>query len=740
MSRFSRINTIWRKELADTLRDRRTLVAMIIVPMVLYPALMLGSLQAFELQAARTERSEFTVAVATEAAQRWLRNAIDTDISRQVIAAGVPAEDVPALLDKMRTMSPDELLTEDVAGLTSDEIRQRVARIRPLNFNIIVVDDVLTAVQRGDAAAGVLVDGPLPDYAQPAPTTLKLIFNQTDFRSAQFAMPGLEGVLQRLSQAIVAQRLEQHGLPPTFIEPINVLRANVATAEQQGGHILGQIVPLILIVMTITGAIYPAIDLTAGERERGTLETLMVAPVPTVDLIAGKFIVVTLIGMLSAALNLASVGGTIYLGGFGQLLARGGQVVIPLHTLPWVLMVLIPLAVMFSAILLAVCSFARSFKEAQNYIMPVMIAALIPAVVGSLPGTRLEGPLLVIPVTNIVLLSRELFVGQVDPANIIWVTVSTSLYAGAAVAAAAKLFGQEAVLFSDSGSIKTLFVRRFFKPRPLPTAALAFLLLAVTYLLTFFLQQSMQSITWFMEEPRRFLGSMILVLVLCLGVLPVAVARYSKVRLTTAFNLAPPPAAGWLAALCFGASTWILAVAWLAFQNTWLPIPPEVETAYTRIEALLTGGPVWLLLLAAAITPAFVEELFFRGFLLNGLRGALGVIAAVAITAAAFAMFHHSIHRLMLTAMLGLLYGLLAVRTGSIWPCVLAHLLNNGLQLLRGVLPSFKEFMESKGLPAEPYAMPAPLLLTAAAGLLVAGILLCLVIRPRPQAPPPPQT
>ena len=102
---------------------------------------------------------------------------------------------------------------------------------------------------------------------------------------------------------------------------------------------------------------------------------------PTVDLIAGKFVVVTLIGLMSAVLNLISVGGTIYLAGVGSMLSPGTEFVIPLSALPWILLLLIPMAVMFSATLLAVCSFARSFKEAQNYIVPVMLAAMIPGVV-----------------------------------------------------------------------------------------------------------------------------------------------------------------------------------------------------------------------------------------------------------------------------------------------------------------------------------------------------------------------
>ncbi|MFH1748926.1 MAG: ABC transporter permease subunit/CPBP intramembrane protease, partial [Planctomycetota bacterium] len=455
MNRFSRISTIWRKEFVDTLRDRRTVIAMVLVPMVLYPVLMLGSLMAFEAQVGRLQQEEYTVAVADEQVAAWLRALIDEDEAHR---------------REERAQRQRLALNQDGSA---EEAAETGARQKPPTYQIEVFKNVREAVMAGDAHVGLLVVGtPLPTAESTHSIHAALIMDETEIRS-QIATAGLDGTLKRINERWVARRIADYELPEDFMHPMHLTQFSVASAEKRGGSVLGQIVPLILIIMTITGAIYPAIDLTAGERERGTLETLMAAPVPTVDLIAGKFVVVASIGMLSAVLNLLSIGGTIYLGGLGDILTQGQDVSIPLHTLPLVLVVLIPLAIMFSAMLLAVCSFARSFKEAQNYVMPVMMAALIPAVIGILPGTELKGPLLIMPVTNIVILTRELFMGQIDHVAILWVTLSTCIYAGAAVAVAAKLFGQEAVLFADSASIRTLLQRRFFKVRQLPSAAQA---------------------------------------------------------------------------------------------------------------------------------------------------------------------------------------------------------------------------------------------------------------------------
>ena len=677
MNRFSRISTIWRKEFADTLRDHRTVIAMVLVPMVLYPALMLGSLQAFELQVGRLRQEEYTVAVANHDVQQWLRLLVDQDEQQR---------------EEERLKREQELAAGDSSAQAAAEAG---ARFHPPPYKIEAIEDVRQAVMDGRAHVGLLVVGsPLPTSNSINSVRLALVIDDTEIRS-QIAAAGLDGALQRTNDRWVNQRLKKANLPEDFVEPLAMTQFNVASAEKVGGSILGQIVPLILVIMTITGAIYPAIDLTAGERERGTLETLMAAPVPTVDLIAGKFVVVASVGMLSAVLNLLSIGGTIYLGGLGDVLTHGNELTIPLHTLPLVLLVLIPLAVMFSAMLLAVCSFARSFKEAQNYVAPVMMAALIPAVIGVLPGTELEGPLLILPVTNIVILTRELFMGQIDHVAILWVTLSTCIYAGAAVAVAAKLFGQEAVLFSDSASIRTLFQRKFFRPRRAPSASQAFLLLALVYSLNFFVQQSMLK-SGMQLGSIEHLAALALTLALLFAALPIAAATYARVALTPGLSLSPPKPAALLAGLCFGFSTWVLALAWLTIQERVLPIPPNLVEAAKPLEEQLAGLPIVTALFFIALVPAFCEELFFRGYVLSGLRGSLGKITAVLIVAFAFGVAHYSVHRLVMTAALGVLLGLLVVQWRSIWPAMIAHMMHNSMILLisreDGLLPYLERF------------------------------------------------
>ncbi len=737
MSRFSRINTVWRKELVDTLRDRRTVLAMVLVPMVVYPVLMLGSIQAFEAQVSQLVKEKYDVAVASEKVQAWLRRLIDSDPARRSGPTSAPAEEVVEAGrsdGKKPTGERPPAAGEPPIQTGAQSARAGVRNVPP-EYDVWVVPDVVKAVTDGTAHAGVLVKGEPPLPGDRGSTPVLVVFDDSDIRS-QIAAAGIEGILDRANLFLLRQRLAAAELSVDFVRPIATSELNVASPERMAGAVLGQIVPLILIIMTITGAIYPAIDLTAGERERGTLETLMVAPVPTVDLIAGKFIVVTIIGMLSAVLNLLSIGGTIYLGGLGSLLTQGTQLTIPLSSLGWILVLLLPLAVMFSAMLLAVCSFARSFKEAQNYIVPVMMGALIPGVVGILPGTRLEGPIVIMPVANIVVLTRELFLARFDYSAIALVLLSTSLYAAAAVAIAAKLFGQEAVLFADSGSVKTVFQRRFFKPRAVPSAAQALLVVTIVYSLNFFIQQQIAKSG--LNQGLRYLNAIALTIVVLFAMGPWLAARYMRVNPTTTFRLQAPGLRGVVAGLCFGCSTWILALRWSAIQSRLMPMDPRMAQALNDAMAWMNDVNPLVLVFFLALVPALCEELFFRGYALSGLRGSVGNAGAVVIVALAFGMAHYSAYRMIPTTVLGLILGTLVVRYQSIWPAMIAHFLHNALSILATHPLGLNRWLARYGFPAAGSDEVLPgAWVAAAAALALLGVLLCIVApRRRPGGTP----
>ena len=663
-----RIRTIYVKELIDILRDRRTLIAMIVVPIVLYPLLMLGSVQAVSYQKEAMEQEALVIGVAGDRHRIMLSQLIQFD------AAALARE--KARLDP-ESDEAKELPTplDDAKVQVFDSLEDLQQAIRERQIPVGIVFDGETLVDSIERQVKVHVHA---DYEEPRGRT---------------AGRRVEELIHRTNERLQDSRLDERGLPKSFLVPYTVETVNLAAPSS----ILGQILPLILILMTITGAIYPAIDLTAGERERGTLESLMVCPVPVIDLIVGKFLVVTTVAILGAALNLGSVTATVYFGGFDKLIAStGGHV--PIAKMLFILVALIPFAVLMSAIMIAVCSYARTFKEAQNYVTPVILAVLIPGGIAALPATRLEGIMLVMPVGNMVLLAKELLLGAaVGPWEVVMVLLSTTLYAGAAVAVAANVFGQESVVFADSGSLRGAFTRRMMKPSARPSVSMSLLVTALLFPTWFFVQSALSP--GLDETAVGQLYGTAWLMPLLFVLLPVAILIYWKVDIVNTFSLRMPRAWHFVAAILIGLSAWVPAHEVNVLQQSLLGTPETVVQSAERLVEALKLLPPATALLILALLPAVCEELLFRGFLLGGLRSSTGKWSAIVASAAVFGVFHFFVFRFAVTAGLGVILAYLCWQSRSILPAMVTHALHNTLGVLSVIKPEWQRVI---GLPDDP--------------------------------------
>ena len=657
-----RVYTIYRKELIDILRDRRTLIAMIVVPIVLYPLLMIGSIQAVSYQSQSFDTESLVIGVLSQRHGQMLR----------------------AMLEQDRATLEGQRAALDPESDQYEELPQ------PLDVRIVEApgdeEELTRGVQGRRIQAGVVFGEDRLNMDPAAHNDIKIIADHEEPLSAHTAWR-LAEMIERTQDRVVNRRLNMQRLPPAFVRPFKVERVNVSVPSS----VLGQILPLVLVLMTITGAIYPAIDLTAGERERGTLESLMACPVPIIDLIVGKFLVVTTVAIMGATLNLASVSATVMFGGFDQVIASEGGGV-PFGKMAFILVFLIPFAVLMSAIMLAVCSYARTFKEAQNYVTPVILAVLIPGGLAALPTTRFEGIMLVMPVGNMVLFARETLLG----AEIAWsatltVLLSTVLYAAAAVAVAASVFGQESVVFSDSGSLKAALTRRFIKPASQPSVSMVLLFVALMFPTWFFVQVAFQPGEG--EDAFGLLAWMAVLMPACFFVLPALVSAYWKINLRSTFRLRMPSAIHLLAATLIGLSSWVPAYELNVLQQSIIPVPEAVIDSARSLEETLGQHPLLMMVLLLAVVPALCEELLFRGFLLSGLRSVAKPWVAVVVSACVFGVFHFFLFKLPVTVSLGVLLGFLCVWSRSIWPGVLAHLLHNGVGVVALVRPEVQRFI-----------------------------------------------
>lgn len=399
-----RIFTIYGKELRDMLRDRRTLVSMIVIPTLLMP-LIVGLVVFVSVKVIRQARAETPVVMVV--------GGQDSPVARAALLAHGRIRAVPAT-DDWR------------ARIASKAVRATVEF--PAGFD--------AALERGEPAA------------------VKIFHYEGELRSG-FAVSEVQRFFSDYRERIVTARLAGRGLPATFVRPFAVQVENVAPPEKVGGNVIGGIIPYLFILLCFTGAMYPAMDLTAGEKERGTMETILCSPVSRLELVLGKFLMVLTASLGTVLCSLASMVVTVSLG--GPLLVamaganRGAGVAAlpsldPLGLLA-VLVLILPMAVFFSALLLAISLVAKSFKEAQSYLSPLVIVIILPAVAGVLPGVELNGRLALVPILNVSLASKELVSGVWHWPHLALIFGSTSVYAALALGWAVRMFNREDVIF-----------------------------------------------------------------------------------------------------------------------------------------------------------------------------------------------------------------------------------------------------------------------------------------------------
>jgi sodium transport system permease protein len=282
-----------------------------------------------------------------------------------------------------------------------------------------------------------------------ASQTLKIYFYNGELKSSSGANR-LEKFIKDYREGIVKERLAAKNLPASVLTPFEVKQENVAPPEKVSGATIGTFVGYMVIILSMTGAMYPAIDLTAGEKERGTMETILSSPIARIDLVLGKFLLVFSASIAAAILSVTSMGTS-----FAVLshihLSDSGEQALPLN-LGWlsvvaVFLMALPLSVLFSALLMTIALFAKSYKEAQSYLTPITFVAVIPAIASVMPGVELTPKLALVPILNTSLVCKEIMTGTYHWSSIGIIFASTCAYAAVALFLAVKTFQRESVLF-----------------------------------------------------------------------------------------------------------------------------------------------------------------------------------------------------------------------------------------------------------------------------------------------------
>jgi sodium transport system permease protein len=597
------------KELRDTLRDRRTLVVMVLFPLVVYPLLAL--------------------------------------LGTQVLAARERAQNKRASVVAVEGQGP---LAEELRG---------VLRGQPEVF-ALAGEGQREQVEAGQLDALVVLTPVAVDRAR-----LEILFDTTRDESRRAE--------ERLSAQLAS--LWPPGCAPRF----EIERRNLALGTRLGGYVLSKGLPLMILLMVLLGAFYPAIDVTAGERERGTLETILAAPIPRLDLLLGKVLAVTILAAATGFLNLGSLSLTLV--HVARLADATASLPIPWSRAAAVGLVVLPMAFLLASFFVAVGALARGFKEAQNLLMPIYFALVAPALIGALGDFRLGGLVALVPGVNLTLLARDIALGNAGLGATALVLGSTLVYGTLALVAAARLYASERFLTAgEDGSGKVPGKARGDgggrggTPRQdPPTAGEALALFAVGYLLLSFV---------FIPLQRRDLVLGLLVSQ-WLGLLGLVLLFSVLTRRSLGPSLVirlPAPAAV-LGSLLMGGAGWVVA----NLVSLWLfPPPREFLEELRRTLFPAEGRSLLFTLFLFAVTPAVCEEVFFRGAVLRGLLRRIAPAPAVLLCGLLFGLFHIDLWRLLPTAFLGVMLSWIAWRGGSLLLSVLAHFVNNAVVLILG--------------------------------------------------------
>lgn len=639
---YDQLRTLYKKEILDVIRDKKTIFTMVVLPILLYPMLFLIAMQVVSFVNSQKEERTYLIAYdhVPEEQSRELNEWMESD------------EDGLEYLMK-------EVVSEDPAKDLEKEEIDAYLTVREEEGQVIYEVHYLFSVSNSSAAADML-----------------------------------EEEIQSLAKHIAESNAEAAGLNiKEVLYPVVSEKVDASSDESALGSILGGIVPFLMITSILMGAMYPAIDATAGERERGTLETLLTLPVGNMELIMSKFLSVATLAVISVFANVLSMGlVAAYMFATMSALSESAATIHFGSFVPAILIAIVcvmAFALLMSAVVMCICAFARSFKEANNYVTPVTLVVMLISYIGFIPNVELSATTALIPVANICLLLKALLVFKYDFSMIFIVLMSNVLYSFVAVRILAGLYNSESVLFGESMSGVKLFERRKnLKPGGVPSAPEGFLVFIVAILLLVYLG-GLVSLAYPLAG--------VFVPQLFLAVLPILASFYIKGDMKRIFRLTLPKPKHLLGAVVLMAGTGSVVLL-LANLLTSL-FPDSSQGVNAEFETILEGIPFWGAVIMIALLPAICEELMFRGYLLTAFQGKMSVVKAGLVVSVLFGFSHMSLIRFLPTMLLGMALALAAYKSGSLVVSGLMHFMNNSVSMFILYYGDKLEFADEATLP-----------------------------------------
>ncbi|OQX72061.1 MAG: hypothetical protein B6D62_00140 [Candidatus Cloacimonas sp. 4484_275] len=639
---FKKILTIYRKELLDLFRDRRTVISSFVLPIVLYPLLMIVFSSLVSRQEAKLENQQQVA---------YLIDEIHNENSERIIR-------------ELKTTKNLQLVAAD-----SISIPEKLLKENTIQAIITLRDSV--------GKSGY-------------PTVLsKIYYNKADEKSS-FADKKIFKQLQKIKDILVQERLQELKIDEELLKTIDIGEENVAPPEKMMGFALGKFLPYLLIILTIGGAGVIASDLVAGEKERGTLETILVSAARRNELVIGKYLTIITISLITVILNLFSM----YLS-FHYIMSQANiqfsDFRLPLANFALIFFLMIPLVTFFSAIFLSISTYSRNIKEAQSYQMPVLFGGIMLSMVSFLPAFELNFGFALIPVVNFSLLMRDIMLGDFQILYLAEVVVSMIILDIIAIFVSIKLFNNESVLFRTAED-KSL---KFWGKNKKNVFSQQFVIMFFVFvlLILFYVGGSWQNINLMKGLVKTEILIILLPTIAVLKISKSDVKRVLRIHYTSPLNF--------LLVLLMALPVFVLAVLSMQVINLIYPIPESYIEAINKLVQSENIG-IWKNILIVAVLPGICEEVMFRGYIINGF-GKLGFWKAIIITAFLFGLLHLDPFRMIPVTFLGIWLGYLLLKTNSIFVPIFAHILNNSIAIASGKIidkiPILNNFVSDGNFP-----------------------------------------
>lgn len=412
---------VYFKELLELVRDKKTLFFVIALPLVVFPVLF-GFMALFIVNVTIEEQKKvlkYVIINAEKAPDYNKAMAYHRDFK------AVSPQEIHPLLNNFKPEETKSSLIEESIYRAINEQKVDVVIYIPSNYS--------------------------PELTQSKQSGWTLYFNNA--AQINFIEKKINKVFRIYIDKLRTEHLEHLDIAMNTYEllqtPIRLNIENTAKQRENFGEKIGGFIPYILILLCLTGAMYPAIDIGAGEKERGTLETLLLTPISRISLVLGKFFTILTTAITTTLITISSFVFWSYFIGKIVGIREISDIIILVSFIDICFMIgmLLPISAIFSGLVLAISIYAKSYKEAQNYMAPLTMVTFIPVMVAMLPGIKLDSFWAFVPVSNVALAIKEILKGTIDTVTIFYIFSSTAVFAVMALWFCVYCFKKESVLF-----------------------------------------------------------------------------------------------------------------------------------------------------------------------------------------------------------------------------------------------------------------------------------------------------